>query len=172
MSRCLREQTLLWVYEGEGTSRERAHVETCAACATRYQRLVHDLEVIGQVLREAPSSGAVPHRRSSLRLRWMPVAAALAVALLVVWGGVRMQSPAPPEVPGDARNDDAVLFLEEVSTLLFATDDAGAAAIPTPVSPAVYLQAALQGEWPCEGQEPGFNPECEDDSFPLLFGGL
>src|SRR3989442_14475678 len=108
MSRCLREQTLLWVYEGEGTSRERAHVETCAACATRYQRLVHDLEVIGQVLREAPSSGAVPHLRSSLRLRWMPVAAALAVAFLVVGGGVGMQSPAPPDGPGESRKEDSV----------------------------------------------------------------
>ena len=180
MSGCLREQTLLLLYEGEGTSAHRAHLEACTACATRYQRLVHDLEVIGQVLREAPPlrqaqdrpPKPIPHRSHPLRIRWMPMAATLAVTLALVWGGIWVWSPAPPGLPEEARNEDVVLFLEEVSTALFSTVDAEAAEIPAPVSNSDYLQTALEGEGSCEWQEPFFTPECEDNSFPLLFGGL
>jgi hypothetical protein len=95
----------------------------------------------------------------------MPVAAALAVTLALVWGGVWVRSPAPPGLPEEARNEDVVLFLEEMSAALFSTDDAGAAEILAPVSNSAYLQAALEGEWPCEWQESFFNLECDDDPF-------
>lgn len=171
MSRCLRDQTFLLLYEGEGTGVHRAHLEACAACAARYQRLVHDLEVIGQVLREAPPPQAVPHRSHPLRIRWVPVTAALALTLALVWGGVWMRGPSPPGLPAGARNEAILLFLEEVSAALFSTVDASAAVMPTPVSNFAYLQAALEGEWPCEWQEAFFNPGCDDHPFPLFFGG-
>ncbi len=179
MSRCLRDQTLLLLYEGEGTSAHRAHLKTCVACATRHQRLVRDLEVIGQVLREAPllrqaqdrPPQVVPYRPHSLRLRWMPMAVALAVTLALVWGGVWVRRPSPPVSPARARNEAALFFLEEVSTTLFSTVDARAAMMPAPVSDFAYWQAALEGEWPCEGQDPFFSPGCNDHSFSLLFEG-
>lgn len=177
MSRCLRDQMLLLLSEGEGTSVHRAHLETCAACTTRYQQLVRDLEMIGQVLREAPPlqraqdrpAQAIPHRPRSLPLRWLPVAAALAVAL--VWGGLWVRGPSMPVSQAPARSEAVLLFLEEVSTTLFSTVDASAAVIPAPVSDLAYLQAALGGEWPCEGQEPFFSPGCNNNPFPLLFEG-
>jgi len=179
MSRCLRDQTLLLLYEGEGTSAHRIHLETCAACAARHQRLVRDLEVIGQVLQQAPAlrqaqdrpSQVIPYRPHFLRLRWMPMAAALAVALVLVWGGLWVRGPSPPVSLAPAHNEAALFFLGEVSTILFSTVDARAAMIPAPVSDFAYWQAALEGEWPCEGQDSFFSPGCNDHSFSLLFEG-
>ena len=171
MSRCLQDQALLLLYEDEGTRTQRAHLEVCKACARRYQRLVRDLEVIGRVLQEAPLPRAVPHHRHFLPIRWMPVAAALAIMLTLMWGGLWMRSPSPPVLSAETGNQAIFLFLDEVSNALFSTAGASGAVIPSPVSNLTYLQAALEGEWPCEWQDSFFTPECNDNSFSLLFEG-
>lgn len=171
MSECLRDRTLLLLYEGEGTSAHRAHLEACRPCARRYEVLVHDLQVVQQVLRQSPPPQVAPHRPPALRLRWMPVAAALAVTFAVVWGGVWRQRPSPPVVPTEAHTEAALLFLEEVSTALFSSVDASAAEIADPAPHVAYLQAALDGEWSCEGGDLFFTPGCDLQSFPPFIEG-
>lgn len=63
-------------------------------------------------------------------------------------------------------------FLEnEVSPALFATVDTHMVEVPTPVSNFTYLEAALEGEWPCEQQEPFLDPTCDVHPFPLFGRG-
>ena len=131
MSPCLRDQTLLWLSEGEGTRAQRLHLETCAACTTRYQRLVDDLKVLRHVLREAPPQ-AMRRRPQTFRARWLPVAAALTLVLAGLMGTTEMWNSAPPPPPLEARREAMTL-----------------------------LQAALDGGWPCNGQEPFFHPSCD-----------
>ena len=179
MSRCLRDQTLLLLYEGEGTSADRDHLEVCTDCTTRYQRLGQDLKLIGQVLREPPplrqaqdrSPQALPYRFHPLRIRWMPVAAALAVTLTSVWGGMWERSPSPPVLPAEAGSEAVFLSLEEMAAALFSTAEVSAELVPAPVSNLAYLQAALEGEWPCGEQEPFSHSGCNNDPVALLFEG-
>src|SRR5262249_15177929 len=164
---------LLLFSAGEGTSEQRAHLATCASCATRYRQFVHDLESIERVLREtSPPPPAPFSRRLALRARWLPAAAALAATIMLGLGGMWLRQPSQPTVAREIPNEDVVSFLEDqVSPALFATADRQVAAIPAPVSNVVYLQAALEGGWPCEWQEPFLPPTCEIHPFPLLLGG-
>ena len=142
MSRCLRDRSLWLLSEGGGTQAQRAHVETCPHCARRFRRLARDLVVLGQALREMPPSHAAPHHQRALYLRWLPVAALLAISLAWVGGGLEVWRPAPPAIAVDV-HDEAVS----------------------------YLQAALDGNWPCDGQEPFFHLDCDQQAFTLLEGG-
>lgn len=172
MSRCLADRTLLLICDGESTEAYQAHLQTCTACATRYQQLIHDLKVIGQVLQEAPPSQASRSRSHVLRLRWMPMAAAVAVVLALVWGGMRVWWLSPPPFSLTASHEDVLQFMEEeVASALFSTTEARVAAMPAPVSDMTYLQAALEGEWPCERQEPFLSSGCDVHPFPLLMEG-
>jgi hypothetical protein len=70
------------------------------------------------------------------------------------------------------RTEDLSLLLEdELSPVLFAMVDVRADPMPIEVSNSVYLQAALEGGWPCEWQEPFLTPACEIHPFPFLLGG-
>ena len=142
MSRCLRDRTLWKLSEGEGTPVERAHVEACPVCARRYQRLGRDLDVLRQVLHEAPPLQAVPQRTRGLRVRWLTVAAVLALALAWAGGSLEVWWQRLPPVPVEAHS-------EAVN----------------------YLQAALDGDWPCNGQEPFFHLDCDQAAVPELVEG-
>lgn len=171
MSRCLGDKTLLSLYEGSGKGAQRAHLECCVDCGARYQQLVRDLEVIGQILQEAPPPGAFapPH---PLRVRWVPLAAAFAMVIALVGGGIWMRRSPPPVF----FNKEVSPFLEEVSAALFSTAEADMAAIGAPAT-LVALGSVPEGEWPCEGPELFYDPEClegpggENHSFPLLWEG-
>ncbi|HJY83744.1 MAG TPA: hypothetical protein VKK81_21990 [Candidatus Binatia bacterium] len=172
MNTCLCNRALLLLSAGEGTSEQHAHLATCASCAAQYRRFVHDLEAIEQMLRETSPSPTVARRFFPLRLRWRPVTVAFAATLVLVWGGLWLRQPSWPPVSDEARIEDVSRFLaDEVSPALFATVDVRTAPIPAPVSNSVYLQAALEGGWPCEWQEPFPTPICEIHPFPLLLGG-
>jgi len=172
MNACLRERTLLLLSAGEGTNEQRTHVATCAACATRYRRFVHELEGIEQTLRETSPPPAVSPRLLPMRWRWRPVAAAFAATLALVWGGLWLRQPSSPPVSMAARTEDLSLLLEnELAPALFAMVDVRADPMPIQVSNSVYLQAALEGGWPCEWQEPFLTLACEIHPFPLLLGG-
>lgn len=173
MSRCLRDKILLSLYEGSGTSAHRAHLESCAACAARYERWVHDLEVIGQALREAPPPGAFASPPHPLRVRWVPAAAALAVAIALVGGGIWMRRSAPPVT----LDEEVLPFLEEVSAALFSTVEADMVAIAAPASNWIELESAREEGWPCEGAGLFYDlgslegPGWDQESFPLLWEG-
>lgn len=139
MSRCLSDHTLWGLWEGEGTTAQRVHLERCADCRARYQWLGRDLRVLRRVLQEAPPPHVVPLRAHARGMHWLPVAAALAAVLLVVgiqWG---LRWPTAPDL---------------------SMADQGEA-----VS---YLQAALDGEWPCDGREPFFHLGCDEEALALL----
>ncbi len=153
MSRCLRDRTLLLLYEGEGTGSQRSHLVECEACTTRYRRLESDLETIGQVLREEPPPEAVRHRPQPFTLRWLPTAAVLLIVLMVVWGSVRMWNSSPSPHLEKTSNEEIWEFLEEASTALFFPEDAIAEEDWLEVSDLHNLPVVLGEEWSCEWED-------------------
>jgi hypothetical protein len=159
MSGCLPEKTLVLVQAGEATEADREHLSACQACGARYQRLIQDLEVIGQAL-----AGAPPPRARSLRApwqSWVPAAAAgVAVAGALVWG-LWLGKAAGPVSPPERGGAEIAPVLQIVSAALFSAIE---------VSPGVAdmaglhdLGATLEGESSCEGAQ-AFSPGCEDSS--------
>jgi hypothetical protein len=172
MNTCLRNRALVLLSVGEGTREQQAHLATCASCATRYRRFVHDLEAIEHLLRVTSPPPAVFRRFLLRRLPWRPMVAAFAAAFVLIGGGWWLRQSFQPPVSGEAYTEDVSHFLEsELSPALFATVDVHTTSIPSAVSNSVYLQAALDGGWPCEWQEPFLTPTCEIYPFPLLLGG-
>jgi hypothetical protein len=83
MTRCLTEEELVSLYEGEGPGAHRDHLDACLPCTARYGRLRSDLQVVGRVLAgERPSISGRRPRIVSPRW-WMPAAAAAVAALFV-----------------------------------------------------------------------------------------
>ena len=90
MNRCLRDQTLLLLHDGEATGKQRDHLTECERCAARYRDLEYDLAAINQVLRDEPPPQAVGHRFLPRAFRWTPAALAVGLALVLMWQGMRM----------------------------------------------------------------------------------
>jgi hypothetical protein len=171
MSRCLRDDTLLWVYTGEGTHAQHAHLATCAGCARRYQRLTRSLREVEEVLQEEPPPFTSSLRFGAVWVRWTSLVAASAAAFLLFWGSTWLWHPSPLRSPVTSPHEEALQFLEqEVSPALFATVDT-VVEVPAPVSDLTYIQAALAAEWPCERREPFRIPRCEIYPFPFFTGG-
>ena len=125
MSGCLEDRTLLLIHYGEGSAAERTHLGSCLGCAARHQRLVRDLQVIGDALRGAPPAAALSRPRT---LPWRSLAAAAALAALALFVGVEAWmwresvlwvSPKP-----SGGETETLAFLEEVSRTLSSTGDA------------------------------------------------
>jgi len=170
MSRCIPDRVLLLGYDGEATEAHRAHLQTCAACAARYRQLVHDFEVIEQALQQAPPPQVNLSRSHAVQLRWPPVTAALAVVLL--WAGMWMWRPASQTSAALASSAEILRFVEkDLTPALFPMAKTRVATLLVPVSDLTYVQAALDGEWPCEQREPFLNAGCEIHPFPFLMGG-
>jgi len=137
MSMHLDDRTLLDVLAGEGTPRQRDHLDGCAACAARHARVARDLALVGSVLRDGPLPRLVA-RTAALR-RWIPLAGAAMAAALLAWG-LSLRTPAP----------DATLSLSDVSAAVFATDEVEQLTKPVRGAELMALEAALRGEWPCD----------------------
>lgn len=175
MTRCLHDYTLLMLYKGDGTDQQWSHLSTCLLCTVRYQHLVRDLEKIEEILEVAPPlRTVVSHQRSSYQ-RWFPAVAALAATLVLTWGSVRwwQSSQALIVAKAQPQPDKVSEFLQEsVAPALFSVADINSeATTPVRVSSSAYVQAALEGGWPCERQEPFLTPGCEIHPFPLLIRG-
>jgi len=153
-SHCLDEDNLLSLSLGEGEAAERAHLEACRACTARYRHLVHDLDLIGRALRQAPP--AEPARRTiELRpvLRWAPLAIA---AMLVLAVGVQALRPVNERLAADraeVQTDSVLAGLDSMSAALFAEGDPASAAVTATTEDSDYAEAALQGTWPCSQAE-------------------
>ena len=145
MNRCLRDKTLLLLHDGEGTGAQRAHLTGCEACAARYRQLGRDLEAISQVLREDPPPQTVRHRFGPLAVRWLPTAVAVALALMLMWGGVRIWRPSIRPL----LNEEIWTLVGESSADLFLLNQAIAEEVwmKTVDSDAAV---ALEAERPCE----------------------
>lgn len=181
MSRCLSEETLLLLYEGEGTREDRAHLTRCQVCTIRYERLGKDLKLLGQVLRDPPPPRSVVVREQRFPVwRWVPIAVAGATAVVLLWSqGQYLELPqaplpttSPPSViaTSEVSDEDLTRFLTKtVGPAIFSTADFGMKDLPKRATNLSYLQAALDGEWPnerCGGER---TKECDSDPFALLF---
>ena len=144
MSRCLRDQALFSLYEGEGTARQRAHLEACEACAQRYQRLLDDLATIRRVLREEPRPRLFYPAPQVVWPRWAPLVTVLTVTLVFVWGGMWAWKLGPRFLRGHQSDAEVWQFLGEVSSATLpavAIEDT-----PTRVADFAYLRQALGEE--------------------------
>jgi hypothetical protein len=148
MTTHLDDRTVLDVLSGEGSPRERAHLESCAVCAQRSARLARDLDLVGTVLRDGPLPR--PVARPAAMRRWMPLAAATATAALLAWV---LSGPTPRPATGTR-----TLSLADVSAAMFATDDVEQLAKPVRGAELAALEAALRGEWPGARHDPWLAP--------------
>jgi hypothetical protein len=169
MNRCLGDRTLWLLSEGEGSREDRAHVASCAICAARLRRLEQDLGRLRSALSGPQPPQAAIARLRPVRKRWMASAAALAAIVMFAWLGVWRQQPSPP-LATEARQESIWPFIEGVSAVLFPTGEVGFAATQDQLSDLDDMQAALAGEWPCEGPEALVNFACDDDTLALLLG--
>ena len=158
MTRCLRRQALFVVSQGEGLPWQRSHLMRCHRCAERYRELVGASELAARILREGPLPERVPQPRSVLRPWPVAVLAATGLALALVWRGVPGGWPPQATVMEEA-DEDAGLSLAHVSEFAFAADEFDA---PSDAD-GTYLEAALDGEWPCEHEDGTPDPECGDE---------
>ena len=151
MTGCLRDRTLLSLYYGGGISSQRTHLTECEACATRYRQLERDLEAISQVLREKPLLKTVTHRFHPFTVRWLPTGAALALALLLVWVGVRMWNPSARPPHKGTNNGETWTLVDEFPSNFFLLNEAIAGELWTEGADSYNLAAAvLEAERPCE----------------------
>lgn len=181
MNPCLSEETLVLLHGGEGSRAERAHLAKCQVCTMRYGRLVRDLTLLGQVLREVPPQTVESHERRSPMPRWVTVATAGATAALLLWWGLGqfpelarvplppMSRPAP--IPGaEVHDEELARFLTKVvGPAIFSTTDFAVTSLPKRATNLAYLQAALDGAWPVERCEEDGTRKCDNDPFALLF---
>jgi hypothetical protein len=171
MSRCVRDRTLWLLTEGEASREERAHVATCAACVARFRRLERKLSHLQSVLSGASPPVMAPVRSRSVRLRLMAPAAALAAVLMVAWCGVWWQQRWL-SLPTGMPQESAWNLIEAVSTALFSTGGIDLSDDAEQLSDLDNLQAALAGEWPCDGIEVFATRACHHHTGALLLGEL
>jgi len=142
MNRCVSDETLVAIATGEGGAAERTHARQCPRCAARAAALADDLRLLRHALLEEP----LPALDRAPRARWIPVAGALAAsAVLALAWAVAPWRTAPAAQP---------IQVAQVSNL--ALDASVALFDPSPntiaqVSDGAYIEAALNGGWPCGG---------------------
>lgn len=173
MSRCLREEALWLLAEGRGTEKERAHLGECDACTRRYRRLADDLARLGRIIRDGPPPSLRVHPRRARGIRWVPAALVAAAVLAVVWGGLWLREPlrfAWSVFSAETLDEGEVRFLkEEVFPAVFATAGISLGRLPPEAPDEAYLQAALDGGWPCERH--GRTTGCGAELLSLLLEG-
>src|SRR5262245_32002965 len=151
MSGCLRDRTLFLLYYGGGISSQRTHLTKSEACAARYRQLEHDLEAISQVLREKPHRATIAHRSHPFTIRWLPIGAALALALVLVWVSVRMWNPSTQPSLRGTNNGEAWNLMDEFPSNFFLLNEAIIGEPGAGSARSYNLAAAiLEADRPCE----------------------
>jgi hypothetical protein len=109
---------------------------------SREERVHESVSPRPDALDESPPSSAIPRRPRVLDGRWLPVADALALTLVWFGGHLALRSPSPHRSHPETQHD------------AFS-----------------YVEAALDGSWPCDGQEPFFHLECDPHASAILAEG-
>jgi hypothetical protein len=143
MTRCLRDKTLLRLLEGNGSERERSHLESCEACSERYSQMRRDLDLIKHALEQDPPPSALRFPQMLPFFRWMPTAAALAVGITLGWGGSKLWRADSSVFAPAAFNIELSQFLDEVSRAVVAGMNVRTASAASSDSDFVFLQVAL-----------------------------
>ena len=148
MTTCVSDEALVAIATGESTGAARAHLRTCRHCAERASALNDDLRLVRHALLEGP----LPTVVRPARWAWLPVTGALATAAVValVWAASPMMRAHPPS--------DAA-FASLASDVSLAVFDAPERAVAAHASDSAYLQAALNGGWPC-GEDGLYGVDC------------
>lgn len=156
--RHLSERALVHAQASLGEDADRRHLESCLACARRFQALGRDLSVIARTLGET----AEPRPRPAPAFRrWIPAAAAattMALAALLwvevaVWRAVTY---GPPTM----RPEEARAMLAQVSAALFSLrGDALAAEVGTEADDSLAVGDEDQGS-ECMGPDWLVRPGC------------
>ena len=153
MNHCLQEEALWLLSEGSGSEKTRTHVANCAQCTERLQQLTSDVQVLSHVLQEAPPQVVVTRSQRALAWGWISLAAACVATFALVWSLAPPREPIPRRMNAAPvmQNEEMVNVLEkEVYSALFTNDDLDVAEFPSRMSTLTYVQAALDGGWPCE----------------------
>jgi len=153
MTGCLNDKRLFLIHEGDGDSEQRFHLENCQSCATRYERLTADLDVLGRTLSTVSPS---LHRLTPLRMpvlyRSLPIAAALLLGVVLVWGESRLWNPISTSSELSS-NVDLSQFLDQVSDALFSSAGDKDARAVAPDPDIASVQAALGQDCSTECRE-------------------
>jgi hypothetical protein len=151
MNQCLKDETLLLLYEGEETNAQRKHLKECAACAARYRRLENDIGTISRIFREQPPPKTIARSSRLFSIRWLPTTAALATGLLLMLVGVRLWRPSTQPPLPQASNSDSWSVLDDLPSNPLLLNEALAAELATEGGGSYDLAAAaLEIERPCE----------------------
>ena len=148
MIRCLRDQTLFLLYDGDGTSAQRTHLTECETCATRYRQLGHDLETISRALREQPPRKIAGVGFHSVALRRASTAVALALVLVMIWQGARIWSPSTSGRANGTSNQEIWSLLQEFTADNFLLNEANAAELWFELAAPSGLAVAPDEGWP------------------------
>jgi len=159
MSRCLRPRALFLVSQGEGLPWQRSHLMRCQRCGERYRAMVGASELAAEILRDGPLPERAPQPRRVLRAWPVAALAATGLAVALVWRGIPADWPPRHATVMQAAGDDSDLSLAHVSEVVFAPDEL----VALPDADGTYLEAALGGEWLCEGEDGEPDSGCEDE---------
>jgi len=195
MTRCLSEYTLLLLYTGEGTKQQWSHLRTCPLCLVCYQRLRGDMDRMERILGGPPPARRLLGQPEPVSHPWLPALATLAATLLVLlWGSLHGRHSADTILVAKTQPQQEApsRFLgRDIAPALLSIDeeegdggddeeegdddegvenpkpDSAVVAIVVPVVSSAYVQAALEGGWPCEWQGTFHTTGCELPPFPL-----
>jgi len=157
MTRCLSHQVLFDIWQGEGLPWQRSHLMRCHRCAEQYRAMVGASELAAQILRDGPLPDRLPQPRRVLGPWPVAALAATGLALALVWRGVPGGSPLPQATVAEEVDEDAGLSLAHVSEIVFASDEFDT----PPEADGTELEAVLDGDWPCEGEDGTPDSQCE-----------
>lgn len=143
MTRCLRDKTLLMLLEGDGTDKQRSHLESCEACGERYKQMRRDLDLIRHALVQDPSPSRVLPPPIPLFYRWIPAAAALAVGIALGWGQSWVWRADSLALSPRASDIELSQFLDDVSEAIFAGTNVRTTSAASSDSDFALLQVAL-----------------------------
>ena len=153
MTRCLGEKAFLKLSAGGGSCEQRLHVETCALCSERYERVARELDVIASTLRDEPPADAPTNRPVLLLYKAMPIAAALLFATVLIWGESRLWHADLSQPSARPAANDMSEVIEQVSEALFPAEAFGQTEVTSAGSDLVSIQNALGENCSADCQE-------------------
>jgi hypothetical protein len=141
MTQCLEDKALFLLSEGETSEEQRSHLQSCQRCTERYHEIDRDLRLITQTLRQELPPLLVTTRKAPVFFRFLPIAAGVLLALVVVWGERALWRPDPSSE--QRFSGDVSQFLEQVSEAIFDGGSAGEVDSPSSDSDLTSVQVAL-----------------------------
>ena len=141
MTRCLEDKALFLLSEGEASEEQRFHMQNCQLCTKRYHEIERDLRLITQTLRQESLPLPVATARAPIFFRFLPIAAAVLLAIVLMWGESRLWRP---ELSSEQRfSGDVSQFLEQVSDAIFNAGNIEAVDPTSSDSDLTSIQVAL-----------------------------